>query len=183
MKHTLALMFLFALTLPATSQASLFEVLHLVPKVSSISSNSTYAAPDKCANFSGHWKGTCTSTDESGKTFTNPMDETITQVNCSGLSDGHALLEIGKVVTETSPEFVNTMVIDWNSDNTSIKILGAGIMTTTSTVSAGPGHPQDSTVTTHTLLSQEGIIKMENGKLIMSITANVSKGSCILDKQ
>jgi len=106
---------------------------------------------DTCANFSGKWRGTCTTQDQNGASSSYTDEMTIEQKDCDELTSNDQTLQIGGTHEEsnTGPKAYDhyTLAMDWNSDKSGLvldmSLTGRGFQNSrTAYRYQGTGHGQ-----------------------------------------
>jgi len=174
--RTCSLIASFSLVLfPTLSQASFFQTLLPIPAGNAVPSK--VQAPAKCTDFSGNWKGTCSTTRADGSKWSGPLSFQLAQNECYGITIGNEYIDIGGILTETHPDFTSSTALSWNTDQTVLNIVQAGISSTSNSDPAGHA------TTTYYPLAQSGTMKMDQANLVLTSSGTGAQMSCTLNKQ
>lgn len=166
MKNVMSTVALLSLVIASAAQAapqmSLFGMLQPhAGKVTQAKNN-----PEKCADFTGNWKGTCKMTDASGAITSAEQQLNMKQYGCGSLvTDGsNKPMTIGGISSETNPNYASAYSMEWDGES-SLSIL-------TTYMAPNANTPNNAAVS-------KGMLSLKDGKMLLAMNIGTGyKMSC-----
>lgn len=179
---------ILTLSLPTLSHAYSFLQIPNKLDVSQNFSNKKDSNPDHCATFTGKWNGMCKDTTSNGASKNQNLQLEIFQRACDGMTVSGDNFYFGEISSKTNKWASVSVVLDWISDKTALKISGTTLATTVLACACPVNQPCDCppSEVSHTALILNGEMRLENDKLTMKYTNSSDNYSvsteCTLDK-